>query len=248
MATLFIDAEGKRFNIYAPHKDASGATHVKINTPEGRALFGLTEIQEPAPPCDYSEEAYYKHELDVAPYVEYVMKPIEQLIEMKKKKIEEKYLEKLYTNTTALFPSGEKTIQFRDDRDLLNFNTVVLAAITRQAAKREDSMVEFRTEDNVTQSVPASEFIPVALDVLDAKQAAWKIKIAHKDAVSALTTQAEVMAYDETESWPETNEQAWVQLERSAKIYKAMIRRRAARLSAEGLWLEALNLLKTIGE
>lgn len=157
------------------------------------------------------------------------------------------YTAKFYSNTTALFPSGSKVVQLRDEADFRSFERVVLAAVTRQAAQRENATVEFRTEDNVTQNLPAAEFIPVALDILDAKQAIWKIKTAHKDALSEMAEE-EVALYDETVGWPETNEPVWVMEERASKIYKSMIRRRADKLVSEGETVAALALLKTIGE
>jgi hypothetical protein len=161
--------------------------------------------------------------------------------------VEELYKQKVYTNVEALFPSGTKTIQLRNDEDYRAFERVVLASITRQAARRDGAMVQFRTEDNTTQELPASEFIPVALDVLDAKHALWQVRTAHKDAISGLTEE-QAATYNVNDGWPVANEPVWVQLERSQKIYKAMIRRRADVLSAEGNIVGAIELLKTIGE
>lgn len=168
-------------------------------------------------------------------------------VSIKLSAVEVLYTSKFYSNTEALFPSGTKVIQFRDEADFRAFERIVLAAITRQAAQRENATVDFRTEDNVTQTLPASEFIPVALDVLDAKQAIWKVKTAHKDAINELTEEQAAL-YDETVGWPETNEPAWVTEERASKPYKAMIRRRAAVLTEKGQAVEALALLKAIGE
>lgn len=161
--------------------------------------------------------------------------------------LDELYKSKFYSNVTALFPSGTKTIQLRNADDFSAFERVVLAAITRQSAKREEATVQFRTEDNVTQELPASEFIPVALDVLDAKHALWKVRTAHKDSIHMLTEE-QASTYNVNTGWPETNDPVWVQLERAKKIYKAMIRRRAEVLSVEGKNVEAIELLKTIGE
>ena len=165
----------------------------------------------------------------------------------KKLRVDEIYDNLYYSNTTAEFPSGPKVIQLRDETDFRSFERVVLAAITRQAARREVATVDFRTEDNVTQTLPASEFIPVALDILDAKQAVWKVKTAHKDAINELTEEQAAL-YDETVGWPETNEPVWVMEERASKIYKDMIRRRANRAMESGDDLQALTIRKTIGE
>ena len=168
-------------------------------------------------------------------------------ISAKTKNVDTLYAQKFYSNVTGEFPSGPKVIQLRDENDFRNFERAVLTAITRQAARRAEATVEFRTEDNVTQTLPASEFIPVALDILDAKHAVWKVRTAHKDAISELTEE-EAALYDETANWPETNESVWVTEERASKIYKAMIRRRADVLTDKGQTVEALALLKTIGE
>lgn len=165
----------------------------------------------------------------------------------KLKECDDLYQEKLYSNADALFPSGTKTIQLRHDDDYRSFERVVLAAITRQAAKRDEAVVQFRTEDNVTQELPASEFIPVGLDVLEAKQALWRVRTAHKDTILGLTEE-QAATYDITTDWPETNEPVWVQLEQAQKIYKAMIRRKAKALSEMGKTVESIALLKTIGE
>lgn len=161
--------------------------------------------------------------------------------------LESLYSTKYYSNVSAEFPSGTKVIQLRDDSDFRAFERVVLASVTRQAARRENAMVSFRTEDNVTQTLPASEFIPVALDILDAKQAIWKVKTAHKDIINELTEE-QASVYDETAGWPETNEPVWVMEERASKIYKDMIRRRANRAMESGDDLKALTILKAIGE
>lgn len=162
--------------------------------------------------------------------------------------IDATYRSLLYTNTTALFPSGSKVIQLRDESELRTFERVTLAAITRQSAKREEAKVKFRTEDNVTQELPASEFIPIALDILDAKQALWDVRTAHKDAALKLETIEAVTAYDINSGWPITNEPLWVIQKRSSEIYKGMVRRRAETLVNNGDGVGAIILLKTIEE
>ena len=177
-----------------------------------------------------------------------VYEPAEKIKTEKLAKIDATYQSMLYTNTTALFPSGSKVIQLRNEKDFDAFKTQALASFARLAAKRDEAKVKFRTEDNVTQELPAAEFVPVALDILDAKQALWDVRTAHKDALLDLTTIEDVTAYDITAGWPTENEPVWVMEERATVVYKDMIRRRAARLVAEDKGIEALTLLKTIGE
>lgn len=72
---MFIDSTTqKRVNIYAPYAGFS-----KLDTPEIRSRAGVTEIADPVPPADYSDETYYRTEQEDAPYVIYTKKSDEQL-------------------------------------------------------------------------------------------------------------------------------------------------------------------------
>jgi len=159
------------------------------------------------------------------------------------------YQQKLYSNVDALFPSGTKTIQLRNDKDFSIFRDIVYDAVAMRAAGQESALVEFRTEDNMTQILPASEFIPVGLDVLAAKKALWSVRTAHKDAI-LLLTEEQAATYVITTGWPTTNEPYWVQRERADRNYRDYVRRVAARLNngtPEGNVAEILKL-KAIGE
>jgi hypothetical protein len=63
----------KRANPYAPYTDANGVRYPKI------PISLLTEIAEPIPPEDYSEDMYYRTEQDTTPYVVYTKKSAEQI-------------------------------------------------------------------------------------------------------------------------------------------------------------------------
>jgi len=176
-----------------------------------------------------------------------VVNPLPSKIEAKLAELEVLYQQKYYSNVDALFPSGIKTIQLRNDKDFSIFRDIVYDAVAMRAAGQESALVEFRTEDNVTQTLPASEFIPVGLDVLAAKKALWSVRTSHKDAI-LLLTEEQAATYVITTGWPTTNEPYWVQQEKNSKFYKAQIRRRAEKLQSAGLLVESLTILKTIGE
>jgi len=166
----------------------------------------------------------------------------------KKIDVDAYFYAKLYANKPGLFPSGTKIIQLRNEEEYRTFERITYAAVARKSAQRAGATVTFRTEDNINQVVPADEFIPIALDILDAGQALWDIRTAHRDAIDEITNETALAEYDYTTYWPETGEPVWVQVDRAGRLYKDMIRRRAARLVIDGKTFESLALLKTIGE
>ena len=63
----------KRVNPYAPYQDSEGTTYPRM------PAHLYTEIPDPTPPEDYTDETYYRTEQDDAPYVVYTRKSTEQL-------------------------------------------------------------------------------------------------------------------------------------------------------------------------
>ena len=63
----------KRVNPYAPFTDSEGTTYPRMPSD----LY--TEIPDPTPPEDYTDETYYRTEQDEAPYVIFTRKSTEQL-------------------------------------------------------------------------------------------------------------------------------------------------------------------------
>ena len=63
----------KRVNPYAPYQDSEGTTYPRMPSD----LY--TEIPDPTPPEDYTDETYYRTEQDEAPYVIFTRKSTEQL-------------------------------------------------------------------------------------------------------------------------------------------------------------------------
>jgi succinylglutamate desuccinylase len=79
---MFIfTATQKRCNPEASYESEDGTRYAKVP----REL--LTEIPDPVPPADYSEETYYRTEQDEAPYVLYTRKSDEQLQQLANSKI-----------------------------------------------------------------------------------------------------------------------------------------------------------------
>lgn len=73
--------DSKRFNIYAS-AEIDGVTYPNFADHVLRTSLGITEIPDPTPPDDYSDETYYRTEQDDAPYVVYTKKSEEQLEEL----------------------------------------------------------------------------------------------------------------------------------------------------------------------
>jgi hypothetical protein len=93
---MFIDSNAKRVNIYAPY-EYNGVRYANLTDPTVRAKVGVSEIPDPVPPVDYSEDTYYRTEQDTAPYVIYTPKSAEQVMTVMVQKYEaalDAYLDK----------------------------------------------------------------------------------------------------------------------------------------------------------
>jgi hypothetical protein len=71
--------DGKRINIYAP-AIISGVQYRDLISPAVQHSLGITTVNEPPSPEDYSEDTYYRVESSEAPYVIYEKKPLEQIL------------------------------------------------------------------------------------------------------------------------------------------------------------------------
>lgn len=86
---MFIK-DGKRINLNAPQV-IGGVTYQDLRRfPEVMAAQGVTEIAEPVPPADFSDDLYYRTEQDDAPYVVYARKSDEQIAAVRWTKIKAK--------------------------------------------------------------------------------------------------------------------------------------------------------------
>jgi hypothetical protein len=70
-----------RANPNVPYTDSNGIRYFKIPS------YLLQEINEPAPPQDYTEESYYKTELRESPYVIYTKKNDNEILTLRKRKL-----------------------------------------------------------------------------------------------------------------------------------------------------------------
>lgn len=84
---MFI-LNNRRINIYASHTTAQGVTYANLTDPTVRAKVGVTEIPDPTPPADYSDEIYYRTEQDTAPYVIFTRKSDEEVMAVAIRKYE----------------------------------------------------------------------------------------------------------------------------------------------------------------
>lgn len=69
---------GLRFNIYASGV-IDGVRYPNFIDRSTWPGLGITEVAEPAPPADYSDDLYRRMETDEAPYVAYVRRPAEEV-------------------------------------------------------------------------------------------------------------------------------------------------------------------------
>jgi hypothetical protein len=71
---MFIDQHGNQVNIYAQFT-YNDVTYGDLRSPEVRQMCWVTEVPDPQPPEDYSEELYFRTEQPTAPYVVWTKKP-----------------------------------------------------------------------------------------------------------------------------------------------------------------------------
>ena len=128
-------------------------------------------------------------------------KDIKTVIEEKCRLVDEMRKERLYTNIVAEFPAGEKVIQFRDEVDRANLANTATGALALVMSGAPETTLTYRTEDNETQILRADQMLQIAMGALAIKQQVISVSWAHKDALRAMTTVADVLAYDITEGW-----------------------------------------------
>lgn len=85
---MFIK-DGKRFNIYQA-QEFDGTRYVLFTDAALREKLGITEIPDPIPPVDFSDDFYYRTEQDSAPYVVFTRKSDEQINAVLAKRYEQR--------------------------------------------------------------------------------------------------------------------------------------------------------------
>lgn len=68
----------RRVNIAAP-LDLDNVRYPNMRDAKLRERLGVVEVEEPAPPADYSPDTYFRMEVDRPPYVIYEAKPAAQI-------------------------------------------------------------------------------------------------------------------------------------------------------------------------
>lgn len=96
------------------------------------------------------------------------------------------YADKMFTDVTATFPTGDKVIQFRDNIDRSSLESVCAGATAIVALGQGATQMVYRTLDDVNQVVTAAQMVVIGLGVLAAKQAVTDQRWAHKDAICAI--------------------------------------------------------------
>jgi len=126
--------------------------------------------------------------------------PIDVAIEKLKNAINDERNKRFYTNIPVQFPNGIKVIQMRNEVDRANFANVHQAAITLCLAGQGSVHVSYITEDNVSQSVPASSFLAIGLYVMNEKQNIINTARSKKDSLESMTLE-QLKSYDVTSGW-----------------------------------------------
>lgn len=85
---MFIK-DGKRFNIYQA-QEFDGTRYAMFTDAALREKLGITEIPDPTPPEDFSDDFYYRNEQDTAPYVVFTRKSDEQINAVLAKRYEQR--------------------------------------------------------------------------------------------------------------------------------------------------------------
>jgi hypothetical protein len=101
------------------------------------------------------------------------------------------------------FPDGQAgTIQTRDIIDARNIQANAAAATVLAQQGVTDPVMMFRDQEDRIHYLTPQQMLDMGLAVMARGQAIYATSWTHKDAVAALTTVAEVEAYDITQGWP----------------------------------------------
>lgn len=128
-------------------------------------------------------------------------KTLDDLKEVRCDEVDKLLKEKMYKDVVVTFPDGEKTIQFRDEFDRSNLSNVTQAAMSAVMNSQPETIINYRTEDNVTQAVRADQFVAIGNSVMAQKQSLVSAAWGHKDVMRGLTVPEDIIAYDVTQGW-----------------------------------------------
>ncbi len=125
---------------------------------------------------------------DISDYGEYIYIDIDTLKENKCKEVDVIHEKLLYTDIEVDFPKGKEFIQFRNEIDRTNISNISSAGIALIISGTPDALMEFRTLNNITQIVKASEMVNLAMSVLSIKQNIKKKSWELKDEIRSVKT------------------------------------------------------------
>lgn len=130
--------------------------------------------------------------------------PISQLVSAKLLSVDNLYRSKLYSNVDVAFPAGIKTVQLRNQDDMLVLQGRCSAALALVSNGIPNTQVVYRTADNVNQTLTAQQMVDIGLSIMNAKSSMASVAWGHKDAIRLLELAADtagVVAYDITVGW-----------------------------------------------
>lgn len=136
-------------------------------------------------------------------------KPLSVLADTRIREVVKLHTQHLYTDMEVLFPSGLATIQFRNDTDRMNLSNQASGAMAHIISGLPDTVMKYRTLDNIWQEITAAQMLQLAMEVLTTKQVIKETETFHKDALKVMadpilspaTTPADIVNYDVTTQW-----------------------------------------------
>jgi len=101
------------------------------------------------------------------------------------------------------FPNGPGTVQLRNQTDITNILGVVVAGQALIGSGDTTTTLNFRDTEDVTHALTGPQVVAMGLTASGFISDLYGVAWAHKDALSALFTLSDVVAYDITLNWPE---------------------------------------------
>lgn len=128
---------------------------------------------------------------------------LEEAITARLKEVDDLRISKTFSDVSVDFPGRtKKEIQFRNDFDMSNLLAVSMAGLALIISGKPTDELVYRTKDNTTQAVKATEMVGIGMAVMSQKQAIVSAAWAHKDAIKLLATIEDIEAYDISKGWP----------------------------------------------
>lgn len=133
-----------------------------------------------------------------------ISQDISEVLKSKLRGVDELRMKHTYSDVEVMFPSGPVIIQLRDDVDRTNLANVASGAMSYIITGSPETLMEYRTADNVVHSISAKDILVVAGSILAAKQAIVSTAWHHKDSLQKLGDLEDtegILNYDITTGW-----------------------------------------------